>query len=61
MTKTHLILNGLNVKVTEWKVTIFDDMDDVSPAEGEAIIDYLLAEGFLEDTDVELDIVRRGD
>ena len=53
-----IVLNGLNVEVTEKKVSIIDNLDDVSDEEAKMIVRYLYREGFISKKTITCEIIR---
>tara|TARA_Y100000590_G_C15219451_1_gene825669 strand:- start:31 stop:276 length:246 start_codon:yes stop_codon:yes gene_type:complete len=60
--KEELTVNGLRVVLDLVKSGVFidDHFNDVSHEEAEKIVNYLYAEGFIEDEKISLEVGKRG-
>ena len=54
----HLSLNGFDVRVSKYKVTIYDPKGKLSDEEAENIATYLYKEGFIIKTEFPVEIVK---
>jgi hypothetical protein len=54
----RLSLNGFDVRVSKYKVTIYDPEDKLSDAAAETIATYLYKEGFITKTEFPVEIVK---
>lgn len=54
----NLVLNNLDIEITEEKVIIYDFMHNVSKVEAKRIMQYLLDEAFIENEDIECQIYK---
>jgi hypothetical protein len=53
-----LEINGIRVRVTKYKVTIYDDNDKIGVEQAEAIAIYLRDEGFIKKDEFPIEIIK---
>ena len=54
----NLEINGIKVRVTKYKVTIYDEHDKVGVEQAEVIAVYLRDEGFIKKDEFPIEIIK---
>ena len=54
----NLEINGIKVRVTKYKVTIYDEHDKIEVEQAETIATYLRDEGFIKKDEFPIEIIK---
>ena len=54
-------LNGVNVKISKYKVTIYDPDNNLTEQEAKKIATYLFSEGFIKKTEFPVEIINESE
>jgi len=57
----NLEINGIKVRVSKYKVTIYDDDDKIGQEQAETIATYLRDEGFIKKDEFPIEIIKLED